>query len=125
MDCFREYQKELCWYSPFVNIKYKKDGYDRSGINCIGLVILYYREALNIKLPVNNLLEFRKKFKIIKKEFVEDNDIVFMLNLSVNHVGIYNSGYVLHSSPDIMKSVINKAEELKIVYAAKYIEHGW
>jgi hypothetical protein len=35
----------------FIGIPYRRDGMDRTGVSCLGLVVLVYRDLLGVALP--------------------------------------------------------------------------
>ncbi|WP_321991536.1 NlpC/P60 family protein [Marispirochaeta aestuarii] len=97
--------------TKYIQIPYKDRGRDEQGVDCYGLVRLFYQNEYGIDLPELNYysaeLDNRQLIDAskptLKAEEVldpEQGDIVLIaLGMDPSHVGIYlDGGFVLHTS---------------------------
>ena len=87
--------------NSWLGTKYRYGGNSKSGIDCSGLVLQIYDNALGIKLPRNSA-EQRDYCTAINKKDLYEGDLVFFITGSekkINHVGMYvGNGKMIHSS---------------------------
>lgn len=99
--------------SKYIGIKYKDKGGTQSGIDCYGLVRLFYKDEFNIELPdyrsfyssstdqesVSNAVLTKRSQVLEEVEVPEFGDIIiFNIKGYPVHVGIYlEKGDFLHS----------------------------
>lgn len=87
--------------SAWIGTKYRYGGNSRSGVDCSGLILQIYNNALNIKLPRNSS-EQRDYCTPINKNDLFQGDLIFFITGSdkkINHVGMYmGDGKMIHSS---------------------------
>ncbi len=83
----------------YLDIPYKENGENRTGVDCSGLVVAVYREYAKIRLPHDT----KKLFQLVKqvdKDDLQFGDLVFFSDIGwmVSHVGIYiGNGRFVHS----------------------------
>jgi len=103
-----------------IGIPYKERGRDKSGLDCFGLVVLFYKEILGIDLPdytgysgkwykegrrvlTDKLNEFKKLWSSVELDKILPNDIIsFRLGASIaNHCAVYlGDGRMIHCYED-------------------------
>ncbi len=81
---------------------YKYGGEDKGGVDCSGLVLSVYRNALNIKLPRSSSKQKEFSSSISRKDLIP-GDLLFFATTrgssGVSHVGLYiGEGKMVHSS---------------------------
>ncbi|MDE5786572.1 MAG: C40 family peptidase, partial [Duncaniella sp.] len=80
---------------------YKYGGEDKSGVDCSGLVLSVFRDALNIKLPRSSSKQKEFSSDISKRDLIP-GDLLFFATTGggkVSHVGMYiGEGKMVHSS---------------------------
>ena len=80
---------------------YKYGGEDKSGVDCSGLVLSVFRDALNIKLPRSSSKQKEFSSDISKRDLIP-GDLLFFATTGggkVSHVGMYiGEGKRVHSS---------------------------
>lgn len=80
---------------------YKYGGEDKSGVDCSGLVLSVFRDALNIKLPRSSSKQKEYSSDISKRDLIP-GDLLFFSTTGggkVSHVGMYiGEGKMVHSS---------------------------
>ena len=99
-----------------IGVPYVKGGSDYKGVDCYGLIKLYYNDMLNIQLPdheytddnlerFNQILAEHKKHGfslhfLYLEENLKNDDIVLIGTKKGNddlHFGVYHDGYILHA----------------------------
>lgn len=103
---------------------YRLAGTNRRGIDCSGLVLQFYKNAFNIRLP--RLTKDQQRVGIaVSRSQIEPGDLVFFRPSSkINHVGIYlGGGDFVHasSSRGVMISDINSPYWRKIFWKARRV----
>lgn len=99
-DSWRSLYSEGC---KWLGTPYKYGGNDRNGVDCSGLMVAIYRDALNIKLPRTSRQQSEWCRRVDIKN-LQPGDLLFFdtsrdRNGKVSHVGLYlGSGEMLHSS---------------------------
>ncbi len=85
-------QRLLKEANNWIGVKYRYGGTSRDGVDCSGLTMQVYNNALNIKLPRNSD-EQRQWCQPLGREQLGEGDLVFFSPKGekggVNHVGIY------------------------------------
>ncbi|MDE6485570.1 MAG: C40 family peptidase [Duncaniella sp.] len=80
---------------------YKYGGEDRNGVDCSGLVLNVFRNALNIKLPRSSSKQMEYSSSIAKRDLIP-GDLLFFATTGgnrISHVGMYiGEGKMVHSS---------------------------
>ena len=80
---------------------YKYGGEDKSGVDCSGLVLNVFRNALNIKLPRSSSKQMEYSSSIAKRDLIP-GDLLFFATTGgsrISHVGMYiGEGKMVHSS---------------------------
>lgn len=79
---------------------YAYGGETRSGVDCSGLVMNVYRDALNIKLPRSSAKQ-QEFCQPLDLSAIAEGDLIFFApsGRNINHVGLYvGSGYMIHAS---------------------------
>ncbi len=79
---------------------YAYGGETRSGVDCSGLVMNVYRDALAIKLPRSSAKQ-QEFCQPLDPSAIAEGDLIFFApsGRNINHVGIYvGSGYMIHAS---------------------------
>ena len=78
-----------------LQIPYKKWGSDWDGVDCYGIVRLFYKEVYGIKLPDIRTYRWWESWKKVKE--LEAGDVLFM-NLEEPHIALYiGNGRILHA----------------------------
>lgn len=87
--------------NKWLGTKYKYGGNTKSGVDCSGLVVQIFLNALDIKLPRNSA-QIEEYCKPIKQNQLIEGDLVFFVTgkgKKVNHVGMYiGDGQMIHAS---------------------------
>lgn len=79
---------------------YAYGGETRSGVDCSGLVMNVYRDALDIKLPRSSAKQ-KEYCQPLDLNSIAEGDLIFFApqGRNINHVGLYvGSGYMIHAS---------------------------
>lgn len=110
----------------WLGVPYRYGGNDKSGVDCSGLIVGVFDNALNMKLPRNSAKQ--NEFCIdIDRKGLQPGDLVFFdttrnHNGHVSHVGLYiGDGRMIHSSSS--KGVIVSAIDDNY-YAERFIAGG-
>lgn len=108
--------------SDWLGTPYKYSGCDRNGTDCSCLVKNIYKQVYGIDLDRRSI-EIFKSTSIIKKENLEEGDLLFFITSgkTVNHIGIYiSASKFVHSSTTkgVMISDINEEFWIKTFYKA-------
>lgn len=94
-------QKLLSEASSWLGTRYQYGGSERDGVDCSGLVVNVFDNALNIKLPRTSATQ-QEYCTPIDVENLREGDLVFFTTSDrsrVGHVGIYiGDGNMIHSS---------------------------
>ena len=78
-----------------LQIPYKKWGSDWNGVDCYGIVRLFYKEVCGIELPDIRTYRWWESWEKVKKP--EAGDVLFM-NLEEPHIALYiGNGRILHA----------------------------
>ena len=113
--------------SKWIGTAYKYGGDTRSGVDCSGLMINLYRNAVNIKLPRSSSQQQQYCSRISKNDLVE-GDLVFFSTGSgskVSHVGMYiGDGRMVHSSTSrgVIVSALNEAYYQRTFHSAGRVD---
>ena len=89
--------------NKYLNVKYRRGGSSKRGVNCSGFVRLIYRNVFGVDLPY--ITAYQSALPIFKKVSVEKlriGDLIFFSpnnkKKRINHVGIYLSdGHFAHA----------------------------
>lgn len=107
---------------------YKYGGTTRGeGVDCSGLVMSLYSDALSIKLPRNSAAQ-AEFCNAVERDQLEVGDLIFFAPRStgrVNHVGMYiGNGDMIHASGSrgVMISSLNEAYFVKNFYGCGRVE---
>lgn len=110
----------------FLGIPYKKRGRDYKGADCYGLVYLFYKDYLDIELPLFDLpyMSLKQQSNCIeecKGQFLQVTtpkkyDIILIKRGNYRlHVGIYIDKHkILHITKDIKYSAITSLREYEL-----------
>jgi len=91
-------EKLLAQHQAWKGTRYRMGGYNRSGTDCSGFVLMTFREQFGIELP-RSTREQHKLGQDIKRTELSPGDLVFFHTGRYDHVGIYlQDGQFLHAS---------------------------
>lgn len=111
---------------------YKYGGNDRNGVDCSGLMVAIYRDALNIKLPRTSRQQSEWCRRVDIKN-LQPGDLLFFdtsrdRNGKVSHVGLYlGSGEMLHSSTSrgvIVSTIVDNYYSERLLACGRVAEMG-
>lgn len=106
---------------------YRYGGTSRSGVDCSGLTMNVFSNALKIKLPRNSAQQKQYCREINKRELIE-GDLVFFAtgsSSSINHVGMYiGDGRMIHASGSrgVMVSDLSEAYYVRNYHSSGRVE---
>jgi cell wall-associated NlpC family hydrolase len=86
--------------SEWLNVRYRRAGITKQGVDCSGFIKMVFMGALDIMLP-RSALEQSNLGEHIKKDSLQFGDLIFFKTTGkrINHAGIYiGSGLFIHSS---------------------------
>lgn len=86
--------------SEWLNVRYRKAGITKQGVDCSGFIKMVFMEALDIVLP-RSAIEQSNLGEHIKKDSLQFGDLIFFKTTGkrINHAGIYiGGGLFIHSS---------------------------
>lgn len=88
--------------TQWLGTPYRGGGMSRSGVDCSGFVVMFYREVFNLKLTRSSADIYDANCTRLSKRKLEPGDLVFFRTGSsrkINHVGIYlKDNKFIHSS---------------------------
>lgn len=96
--------------NEYIGTPFKFDGRDKSGVDCWGLVVLYYLHVLGMELPdwvvgdkskhwVTQTLDTESEARCRWLDKPEENAIVFAKRkVAAHHAGVVCKGGVLHAT---------------------------
>lgn len=86
-------------YKEWKNTPYRLGGLSRKGIDCSGLVMLIFREKMNVSMPRTTIEQVQKGQKVAKGSYKPGDLIFFKTGKNRRHVGIYyKDNQFLHAS---------------------------
>lgn len=105
------------WWNNYVGIPYENEGYDRSGLNCYGLVRLIQKEVFRKDLPKHNdnLFDvdwYRPLGVAIPLGSVSSGDIIHMFIIQDGkridtHVGVVTEpGSLIHTTRNTGSTIV-------------------
>lgn len=106
---------------------YRYGGTSRSGVDCSGLTMNVFSNALKIKLPRNSAQQKQYCREINKRELIEGDLVFFATGLSrrINHVGMYiGDGRMIHASGSrgVMVSDLSEAYYVRNYHSSGRVE---
>lgn len=128
-DSWRSLYSEGC---KWLGTPYKYGGNDRNGVDCSGLMVAIYRDALNIKLPRTSRQQSEWCRRVDIKN-LQPGDLLFFdtsrdRNGKVSHVGLYlGSGEMLHSSTSrgvIVSAIVDNYYSERLLACGRVAEMG-
>lgn len=128
-DSWRSLYSEGC---KWLGTPYKYGGNDRNGVDCSGLMVAIYRDALNIKLPRTSRQQSEWCRRVDIKN-LQPGDLLFFdtsrdRNGKVSHVGLYlGSGEMLHSSTSrgvIVSTIVDNYYSERLLACGRVAEMG-
>lgn len=128
-DSWRSLYSEGC---KWLGTPYKYGGNDRNGVDCSGLMVAIYRDALNIKLPRTSRQQSEWCRRVDIKN-LQPGDLLFFdtsrdRNGKVSHVGLYlGSGEMLHSSTSrgvIVSAIVDNYYSERLLVCGRVAEMG-
>lgn len=129
LDSWRSLYSEGC---KWLGTPYKYGGNDRNGVDCSGLMVAIYRDALNIKLPRTSRQQSEWCRRVDIKN-LQPGDLLFFdtsrdRNGKVSHVGLYlGSGEMLHSSTSrgvIVSAIVDNYYSERLLACGRVAEMG-
>ncbi len=114
----------------WLGTKYKYGGDTKNGVDCSGLTMRVFEDALGIKLPRNSGKQQEYCSKIKKDELSEGDLVFFSTNNrnTVGHVGLYiGKGQMIHSSTSkgVIISSLNEDYYLRTYHSSGRVEQYW
>lgn len=114
----------------WLGTKYKYGGDTKNGVDCSGLTMRVFEDALGIKLPRNSGKQQEYCSKIKKDELSEGDLVFFSTNNrnAVGHVGLYiGKGQMIHSSTSkgVIISSLNEDYYLRTYHSSGRVEQYW
>lgn len=86
-------------YQEWKNTPYRYGGLSRKGVDCSGLVMLFFRDQMNIALPRTTREQVKRGKKIAKGHYKAGDLVFFKTGRNQSHVGIYyKNNMFLHAS---------------------------
>lgn len=128
-DSWHSLYSEGC---KWLGTPYKYGGNDRNGVDCSGLMVAIYRDALNIKLPRTSRQQSEWCRRVDIKN-LQPGDLLFFdtsrdRNGKVSHVGLYlGSGEMLHSSTSrgvIVSAIVDNYYSERLLACGRVAEMG-
>lgn len=128
-DSWRSLYSEGC---KWLGTPYKYGGNDRNGVDCSGLMVAIYRDALNIKLPRTSRQQ-SEWCRHVDIKNLQPGDLLFFdtsrdRNGKVSHVGLYlGSGEMLHSSTSrgvIVSAIVDNYYSERLLACGRVAEMG-